>query len=188
VETANSRSNTLLQGVWHQAVKTNWAWKFGLLLFLIFNIIWNIAEPLRIQYYASRNIIYESDYPMSIAAVAVVTLLLALAGICWADRNKVPVMLRYEDTGITFQLKTGVVVEAGWNAVRRVQLDRWTGVTSIFLRATIWPYTGQFPPDVGRALAAEARRRRRGLPVPAEPEAQTLEEKVDGRLSGTKRW
>jgi hypothetical protein len=70
VETANSRSNTLLQGVWHQAVKTNWAWKFGLLLFLIFNIIWNIAEPLRIQYYASRNIIYESDYPLSIVAVA----------------------------------------------------------------------------------------------------------------------
>jgi hypothetical protein len=117
-------------------------------------------------------------------------LVLFLTGIFWADRNKVPVMLRFDRDGIALRLKSGVVVEAGWNAVRKVHLDRWTGATSIVLKATVWPYTGQFPPEVGRALVAGARQRRRGLPAPEAPEgpeAPTLEETVDRRLSGSAR-
>ena len=187
MEAASSRSNTSLEGVWHQAVRTNWAWKLGLLMFLIFNVGWNIAEPLKIQYYASHNIIYESDYPLSSAVVAVVTLVLFLTGIFWADRNKVPVMLRFDGDGIALRLKSGVVVEAGWKAVRKAHLDRWTGATSILLRASVWPYTSQFPPEVGRALVARVASMRRNRPGPAEPEEPTLEDEVDRRLAARNR-
>ena len=159
----------------------------GLLMFLIFNIGWNIAEPLKIQYYASHNIIYESDYPLSIAVVAVVTLVLFLTGIFWADRNKVPVMLRFDGDGIALRLKSGVVVEAGWKAVRKAHLDRWTGATSILLRASVWPYTSQFPPEVGRALVARVARMRRSRPEPAETDEPTLEDEVDRRLAANNR-
>ena len=102
----------------------------------------------------------------------------------WLDRNKVPAMLKFDDSGIAMQLKNGLIVEAGWNLVKSVKFHRWAKLTNIRLKGIVYPYTSQFPPEVTGALMAKLAGGRQSL---SQPTAPTLEDQVDSRLDANVR-
>jgi len=185
VDADYSRSNTSLEGVWHQAVKTNWIWINTLVFTLTYNLMWDIGQTWKLQYYSSHGIIYENGYLFFMAvgmALASTAFVVPLA--YWTSKNKIPLMLKFDDAGIAMQLKNGLVVEAGWNLVKYVKNPRWTKLTSIKIRGMVYPFSSQFPPEVHAALVAKLARIRKRHP---EPSAPTLEDIVDRSLAARNR-
>jgi hypothetical protein len=183
VETAFSPRSTSLEGVWHQAVKTNWAWKWAFLFWAFYNMLYTGSRLLMVQYSSYHGYTVAEVIGLGLLML-VLTLLVILPLAYWTDQNKIVAMLRFDNAGIALQLKSGLVLEAGWNLVRRVKYDRWGKLSIIRLKGTSTPFTGQLPTEVHAGLAARLAGMRRGPPEPAGP---TLEDEIDRRLAANAR-
>lgn len=183
MDEAFSRSSTSLEGVWHQAVKTNWAWKWAIMFWVFYNVLYTGFRLLMVQYSSYRGFTITEVIGLGLAML-VLTLLVILPMAYWTDQNKIVAMLRFDNAGIALQLKSGLVLEAGWNLVRSVRYDRWGKLSIIRLRGTTTPFTGQLTPEVHAGLAAKLAGMRRGPPEPAGP---TLEDEIDRRLAANAR-
>jgi len=187
VEKTPPGRNDSLEGVWHQAVNTSWAWKFGLYFWFFYNLAWIASRLVMVEYFSYHGIRGPVEVLEMGLVLAILTLLFILPFARWLDRNKVVAMLRFDDAGIALQLKSGLVLEAGWNIVRSVKFFRWGKLTALSLKGTIVPFRGNLPPKVSAALVAKAGRMRQGPSEPTGPTEITLEDEVDRRLSANAR-
>jgi hypothetical protein len=183
VEKASSPGESPLEGIWHQAVKTNWAWKWAILFWALYNMLYTGFRLLMVQYSSYRDFTITEVVGLGLLMLFLTLLLLAPLAY-WTDQNKIVAMLRFDNAGIALQLKSGLVLESGWNLVRSVKYSRWGKLTIIRLKGAISPFTGQLPSEVHAGLAARIARTARCPVLPAEP---GLEDEVDRRLAGTAR-
>lgn len=164
-------------------MKTDWAWKWAILFWVFYNMLYTGFRLLMVQYFSYHGYTVTEVIGLGLAML-VLTLLVILPLAYWTDQNKIVAMLRFDNAGIALQLKSGLVLEAGWNLVRRVRYDRLGKLSIIRLRGTITPFTGQLTKEVHAGLAAKLA----GMPrSPVCPAAPTLEDEVDRRLAARNR-
>ncbi len=183
MEKTSSGRKTSFEGVWHRAVKTNWAWIYlsQYWLFCVLGFLSGVSVKSLFSPFRSMDaLVFSLEVGVGIFVLGPI---ISLPMTYWQDRNKVPVMLKFDDAGIAMKLKSGLVVEAGWSLVKNVRYSRWGKLTVIRMRGMFYPFTGNFPDDVKDALVARKERMRRGPSEPTAPVEPTLEDKVDKRLA-----
>lgn len=178
VERVSAADRPSLEGVWHASRRPDWVLKFCVIGGPIYIAVTTLANYWREYSRWNDNKLY---YPAP--DLAMLFLAHALGGIIvfvftyFLYQSHNIIKLRFDDGGLAFQMKSGIVINASWNMVKRIRCRSMNNWAAVLLKGHIFAFTGYFSNEVNEALERKFRQMRE---KPSSP--PTLEELVDSRL------
>lgn len=177
-EQAPKAGHCSLEGVWHATKRPDWVLKMCVIGAPIYIAVTTLADYwMEYSRWNDNKLYYPApDLAMLFLANALAGLIVfVFAYFLFQSRNIIK--LRFDDGGLAFQMKSGIVINASWNIVKRIRCRSMNSWAAVLLKGHIYAFTGYFSREVNEALERKFRQMRE---KPSSP--PTLEELVDSRL------
>lgn len=178
VERVSAADKPSLEGIWHASRRPDWVLKFCVIGGPIYIAVTTLAHYWQDYARWSDNRLYypAPDLAMDFLAQALgAVIVFVFAYFLFQSHNMIK--LKFDDGGLAFQMKSGIVINVSWHIVKRIRFVPIGKGTAVSIIGQMMVYEGYFSKEVNEALVRKFRQMRE---KPSSP--PTLEELVDSRL------